>query len=111
MALHRSCAGKTAIALAAAGILTSCGGGGDGPGINTLPSFVFSMKRTVYDGVSDDLLTGGLGKTGIASATAPTVANATAPTAAELRRLAIYNNYRALVDVVMRGGYGVLYGP
>ena len=42
---------------------------------------------------------------------APPIAVPTAPTAAELRRLAIYINYRALVDVTTKGGYGVLYGP
>ncbi len=29
----------------------------------------------------------------------------------ELRRRAIYSNYRALVDILPAGGYGVLYGP
>ena len=38
-------------------------------------------------------------------------ANPLAPTPEELRRLAIYNNYRALVDVSPGGGYGTLYGP
>jgi hydroxybutyrate-dimer hydrolase len=61
-----------------------------------------------YDGTSDDLLTAGLGKTGLAGA-APTVSPV--PTAAELRRLAIYNNYRALADMTANGGYGRLYGP
>jgi hypothetical protein len=54
---------------------------------------------------------GGLGKTGLAAAAAPTPANATAPTAAELRRLAIFNNYRAILDISPKGGYGVRYGP
>ena len=40
-----------------------------------------------------------------------TVANPTAPTAAELRRLAICNNYRAILDIAANGGYGTLYGP
>ena len=44
-------------------------------------------------------------------AAAPAVANPVAPTPEELRRLAIYNNYRALVDVSAGGGYGTLYGP
>ena len=35
----------------------------------------------------------------------------TAPTAAELRRLAIFNNYRAILDISPKGGYGTLYGP
>jgi hypothetical protein len=43
---------------------------------------------------------------------ATTYTNAAAPTAAELRRNAIYNNYRALVDANKpTGGYGTLYGP
>ena len=33
------------------------------------------------------------------------------PTPAELRRRAIYNNYRALVDMTDAGGYRTLYGP
>ncbi|MBV8097035.1 MAG: D-(-)-3-hydroxybutyrate oligomer hydrolase, partial [Acetobacteraceae bacterium] len=33
------------------------------------------------------------------------------PTAEELRRLAIWNNYRALIDPTPGGGYGLLYGP
>ena len=57
------------------------------------------MKRTIYDGNTDDLLTGGMGRTGLAGATPPPIANAASPTAAELRKLAIYNNYRSLVDV------------
>jgi hydroxybutyrate-dimer hydrolase len=62
-----------------------------------------------YDGVTDDLGTAGLGAAGIQSATAPAVS--APPTAEELRRLAIYNNYRALVDVVPGGGYGEFFGP
>ena len=78
---------------------------------NDLPSYVVDYKFFAYDGVSDDLLTAGLGKTGLGSSTAPGFATPTAPTAAELRRSAIWNNYRALVDVSPKGGYGILYGP
>jgi hydroxybutyrate-dimer hydrolase len=67
--------------------------------------------HTSYDGVSNDLLTAGLGKTGLGSATAPGFADPLHPTAEELRRSAIYNNYRALVDPTPGGGYGTLYGP
>ncbi|WP_241015889.1 D-(-)-3-hydroxybutyrate oligomer hydrolase, partial [Pandoraea nosoerga] len=95
--------------------LAGCGGSNDNTTTttptNVKPSFVGTVTVTHFDGVSDDLLTAGLGAAGVASATAPTVANATAPTAAELRRLAIYNNYRALVDTNAKGGYGTLYGP
>jgi hydroxybutyrate-dimer hydrolase len=59
-------------------------------------------------GGGDDLLTAGLGATGL-QGTAPMVSEPTDP--AQLRRLAIYNNYRALVDVTREGGFGVLYGP
>lgn len=56
------------------------------------------VLRADYDGLSNDLLTAGLGATGLTGA-APAAANPVAPTPEELRRLAIYNNYRALVDV------------
>jgi hydroxybutyrate-dimer hydrolase len=70
-----------------------------------------SIQKTTYDGTTDDLLTGGLGKSGLESPTPPTFVNGANPTVAELRRLAIYNNYRALVDPTAAGGYGTLYGP
>jgi predicted XRE-type DNA-binding protein len=40
----------------------------------------------------------GLGKSGLGSSVPPWVVDPPHPTAEELRRLAIYNNYRALVD-------------
>lgn len=58
----------------------------------------------------DDLLTGGLGATGLLLA-APAFANPLAPTPAELRRNAIHVNYRAVLDILPAGGYGTLYGP
>jgi hydroxybutyrate-dimer hydrolase len=67
--------------------------------------------HTHYDGVSDDLLTAGLGASGLGVATPPAFADPLNPTTAELRRYAIYNNYRALVDPTSGGGYGLLYGP
>ena len=68
------------------------------------------MTTASYDGNTDDLLTGGLGKTGLAG-DAPGFSNPAAPTAAELRRLAIWSNYRALVDITANGGYGRFWGP
>ena len=79
--------------------------------LNIKPAFVGAVVRASYDGSTDDLLTAGLGKSGLQGATAPAIADANNPTAAELRRLAIYNNYRALLDMTTTGGYGVLYGP
>lgn len=81
------------------------------PPVNQRPAALRGdVVEKVYDGQSDDLLTAGLGKTGLMGF-APVYANAAAPTAAELRRNAIYNNYRALVDYTALGGMGVLYGP
>ncbi len=82
------------------------------PDTNDLPSFVKgTIVTNTYDGTSDDLLTGGLGKTGLGSAAPPAFAKPDSPTAAELRTMAIYQNYRALVDPTASGGYGTLYGP
>ncbi len=58
----------------------------------------------------DDLLTGGLGATGLLLA-APAFASPLTPTPAELRRNAIHVNYRAVLDILPAGGYGSLYGP
>jgi hydroxybutyrate-dimer hydrolase len=78
------------------------------PGMNVKPAFLGVVTKTAYDGASDDLLTAGLGKTGLAAAAAPTPANATAPTAAELRRLAIFNNFAR--SSTSAQGICVLYG-
>ncbi|MBP1467032.1 D-(-)-3-hydroxybutyrate oligomer hydrolase [Candidatus Chloroploca sp. M-50] len=78
---------------------------------NVLPAFVRGeIIRATYDGDTDDLLTAGLGQTGLQGA-APVAADPLNPTTAELRRLAIYTNYRAIVDVTPGSGYGTLYGP
>ncbi|MFO1306368.1 MAG: D-(-)-3-hydroxybutyrate oligomer hydrolase [Burkholderiales bacterium] len=111
MKLHRS-GGAVASAVAASLLLSGCPGESTWtPEQNLKPAFVGTITKSTYDGVNDDLLTAGLGKTGLASATPPAVANATSPSAAELRRLAIYVNYRALVDMSANGGFGTLYGP
>ncbi len=91
--------------------LAACGSSDDPvvPAANVRPSFLGTVTTATYDGAADDLLTGGLGWDGLQSATAPTLS--ATPTASELRRRAIYNNYRALVDITTNGGYGVLFGP
>jgi hydroxybutyrate-dimer hydrolase len=100
-----------AMTVMTAGLLLGCndGGNSDTP-LNLKPSFLGTVTKATYDGTSDDLLTAGLGKTGLAGAS-PVAATPTAPTGAELRKIAIYNNYRASVDVAANGGYGTLYGP
>ena len=91
--------------------LTGCGSSNEVL-LNTPPTFVSGVvQRASFDGSSNDLLTAGLGKSGLQSAVAPTITDAANPLASELRRLAIYNNYRALVDITTNGGFGVLFGP
>lgn len=96
-------------ALAIAASLAACGGKQEA--VNLKPSYLGAIVSTSYDGNTDDLLTGGLGKSGLAISPGPGLAIADQPTAAELRRLAIYNNYRAVMDVSAAGGFGTLYGP
>jgi len=67
--------------------------------------------RTHYDGVTNDLLTAGLGRTGLQGPGVPGFADPLHPTAEELRRRAIFVNYGALVDVSTAGGYGTFWGP
>jgi hydroxybutyrate-dimer hydrolase len=81
------------------------------PIVNVIPAFVAgTVAQASYDGSSDDLLTAGLGKTGLLGA-APAFAVPAAPTVAELRRNAIHTNYRALIDYTAVGGFTRLYGP
>ena len=99
--------------IGAAGVVALAGCGSDTQvTLNSAPSFVSgTIQRTVLDGASNDLLTAGLGKSGLQSAVSPLLTDAANPSASELRRLAIYNNYRALVDTTTNGGFGVLFGP
>jgi len=78
--------------------------------VNRKPSYLGPVRSTIYDGNLDDLLTAGLGKTGLGGL-APVAADPLNPTPAELRRIAIFNNYRAILDITPGGGYGTLYGP
>lgn len=66
-----------------------------------------NVVRTDYDGITNDLLTGGLGKTGLQAAE-PTVDLSSKE---GRRTLAIHYNYNSLVDTTEPGGYGRLYGP
>lgn len=101
------------IALALASIaLTACGSHDDDEPeiINERPSYLGTITAKTYDGVGDDLLTGGLGVTGLAGPL-PAYADPLNPTPAELRRNAIYANYRAIQDISSAAGFGRLYGP
>ena len=100
--------------------LTACGGSDDAPATNTLPTGLHAVSRTAYTATvpgagtsadQQDLLTGGLGKTGLGAAAAPAYANPLAPTALELRRNALHANYRGIQDASVGSGYGSIYGP
>ena len=58
----------------------------------------------------DDLLTAGLGLDGLRAMAAPAFADPAHPTAAELRRRAIWGNWRGIADLSPTGGYGQAYG-
>jgi hydroxybutyrate-dimer hydrolase len=85
---------------------------------NGLTSFIVpgNIDKVEYDGVrdaagnADDLLSAGLNADGLQSA-APGFVDPLDPTPAELRRRAIYTNYRAITDVTTGGGYGLFWGP
>jgi len=116
---HRITFGLGVIALACT--LAACGGDTT-LARNDPPAYLGSIKQTAYDGNTDDLLTAGLGKTGIQQASlalavstavpgALPFADPNLPTAVELRRATIYNRYRSILDMTPEGGFGILYGP
>ncbi len=109
---------KVALTAVAAAALAACGGSDSAP-TNDLPKGVTQVSATVYPATTvgkgdtaatQDLLTGGIGKTGLGGA-APTYADPAHPTAAELRRNALRSNYQGILDPSVGGGYGTLYGP
>ncbi len=67
-----------------------------------------AMRMTVHrDG--DDLLSAGLGISGLRGAQ-PTFADSERPTAGEVRRRAIYTSWRGIADLGPLGSYGEIYG-
>jgi hydroxybutyrate-dimer hydrolase len=67
------------------------------------------IRETRHDG-ADDLLSAGLGLPGLRSATPPAVSG-DAATPVELRRLAIWANWRGIVDLSDAGGFARAWGP
>jgi len=72
--------------------------------IATAPDWLHVVRRDRYDGVTDDLVTGGLGLAGL-SGNAPAYADPSAPTFAELRRAVLRRPPSAA------NGFGRLFGP
>lgn len=67
------------------------------------------QRETGHRG-NDDLLTAGLGIAGLRNMAPPAFADAARPTPQELRRRAIWNNWRGIADLSPAGGYGEIYG-
>ena len=116
---------KTSLTLLLPLVAAGCGGSdqltlGTAFEVNVLPAGLTQQTITSYSATTvgtgstaatQDLLTGGIGRTGFGAAAAPAYADPLNPTAAELRRNALYANYRAILDPSANGGYGRLYGP
>jgi len=75
-----------------------------------MPDFLVSPVRVARHAERDDLLSGGLGLEGLQKPTPPSFANPAAPRPEELRRRALWNNWRAIADLAPGGGYGEVYG-
>ena len=73
-------------------------------------SDVFGPMRITEHRGNDDLLTAGLGLGGLRAMTPPAFADVAAPTSGELRRRALWANWRGIADLTPGGGYGSLYG-
>ncbi len=89
---------------AAALSLAACGSLPMNPAVQPIDSFGPIHESVHRD--ADDLMTAGLGIEGLRAATPPAIAEAEAPTAAELRRRAIWANWRGIADLRPGGGAG-----
>lgn len=71
---------------------------------------MFTAARVTEHRNGDDLLTGGLGRDGLRAMLAPAFVDPEHPTPAELRRRALWSNWRGIADLAPGGGYGDIYG-
>lgn len=79
---------------------------------NERPAFIVgSIDAKYYDGVSDDLLTGGAGLEGLMDPKPPGFYDNFSPRVDDLRKNALHGNYRGLHDTTEAGGFGRLMGP
>ncbi len=66
---------------------------------------MFTAQRTSEHRDGDDLLSAGLGLDGLRAMTPPAFANPEVPTPTELRRRAIWSNWRGIADLTPAGGF------
>lgn len=88
-------------------LMTSCASV-DEPRGPAEPGDAGMVVSTHRDG--DDLLSAGLGLDGLRAAMPPAFADPAAPAPAELRRRAIWTNWRGIADLTPGGGFGEVYG-
>lgn len=116
--LHHTPTAQRALLLAAATLalatLAGCAATPDRSaaeaGAAATETLMFEHARSSIHRDDDDLLTAGLGIEGLRQMVPPAFADAEAPTAAELRRRALWSNWRGIADLGPGGGYGTLYG-
>lgn len=107
---------RPVIALALALGLAACASAPVSPSMSTTPlmserdASAFRAQRTTSHRDGDDLLSAGLGLTGLRALAPPAFADTAAPTPVELRRRAIWSNWRGIADLAPGGGYGEVYG-
>ncbi len=98
-----------AVFLSCASAISVAGCAGNAIRAELPPVHVSAIESHRHVG-DDDLLTAGLGAAGLRSPLPPKFASPERPTAAELRRRAIWTNWRGIADLAPGGGYGELYG-
>ena len=91
--------------LALALLLGACSGTPMKPVADTAADAFDPIRETAHR-EGDDLLTAGLGSEGLRAMTPPAIADADAPTPAELRRRAIWANWRGIGDLRPGGAAG-----
>ncbi len=102
---------RTALAaLAASTALAGCATTAPATAPAAEPAGTFTTPQVTVHRDGDDLLTAGLGLAGLQSPVAPGFADRAKPTPAELRRRAIWSNWRGIADLSPGGGYGTVYG-
>jgi hydroxybutyrate-dimer hydrolase len=92
--------------LGAAIVLAGCASPGTRPASMDLAA---GLRLSTHAG-DDDLLTAGLGEAGLRNPVPPAFADPSRPTAAELRRRAVWANWRGIADLSPGSGLGSVYG-